>query len=243
MNDPIQMENIILEREKRYIGLTENISSDLFNVLSQTTPAIVASLFKKKNPNTKQIHSHDTSIKCAICSSEFTIKALTIAQVQDRIKAQRNGFGSLCDTCQKESDRFDREEEERKKLDREKAIENNTKCMIKHYLNPNNVWKTECTHKNRFHDITYYTVNDTIIKEYIRQMEYSLFLQTPYWKAIAQEVRIRAKFKCKQCENSENLAVHHTTYENHGNEHNVGFFDLICLCDKCHKKAHNIKDK
>lgn len=47
----------------------------------------------------------------------------------------------------------------------------------------------------------------------------------------------RAKGRCEMCgTNQRQLHVHHKTYERFGNEHPL---DLVVLCDRCHKKAHD----
>ncbi len=72
----------------------------------------------------------------------------------------------------------------------------------------------------------------------IKELPYHLFLQTPYWKAIAQEVKGRSNFHCCVCPNASSLHIHHRTYENHGYEHRF-LDDLTCLCQACHAKFHN----
>ncbi len=69
---------------------------------------------------------------------------------------------------------------------------------------------------------------------------YKEYLQTPQWKRIAQKVRKRDRFKCVECDSSESLNIHHLNYDNIFNEENH-LKDLICVCNKCHKKIHNIK--
>ena len=70
----------------------------------------------------------------------------------------------------------------------------------------------------------------------LRSLKYEEFLKTGYWKAIS--MLIRKCGKCELCGSTENLHVHHKTYENHGYEH-LHLDDLQCLCKECHIKVHN----
>ena len=83
-----------------------------------------------------------------------------------------------------------------------------------------------------------FRILDDIVWRYINSMDYHTFLKTPYWKAIAEKVKSRAKYKCELCYSSNNLVTHHKTYKRHGYEHLYWREDLICLCDKCHEKFH-----
>ena len=89
--------------------------------------------------------------------------------------------------------------------------------VIKRILNANVDWK--------------------IIKGYINDINYCDFLKTPYWKAISERVKYKAKYKCQICNSTDNLCVHHRSYSSHGDEvHNLE--DLICICQDCHTKHH-----
>lgn len=78
------------------------------------------------------------------------------------------------------------------------------------------------------------------VKSIISQMDYSDFLRTPYWKAIALYVKERDGKRCSICGATKTLQVHHLTYNNHGDElHHIE--DLICVCEKCHEKLHSKK--
>lgn len=79
------------------------------------------------------------------------------------------------------------------------------------------------------------------VADEIQHMPYKMFLMTPYWKLVSEDVKLRFNYTCKLCGSRENLQVHHITYDNHGFEHKYRHKDLICVCEKCHKKLHNIK--
>ena len=77
------------------------------------------------------------------------------------------------------------------------------------------------------------------IKDYIQNMNYSTFLATTYWKTIAHKVKKESNYQCTYCGSTQDLEVHHITYENHGCEHKYWKTDLICLCHQCHDNEHN----
>lgn len=72
----------------------------------------------------------------------------------------------------------------------------------------------------------------------LRSMSYERYLQTDHWKYLRKRKLRQASYKCQLCASKEDLSVHHNTYENRGNEKDE---DLVVLCDKCHKKFHDIE--
>lgn len=102
------------------------------------------------------------------------------------------------------------------------------------YINYNYHWRN----KNMYNNFRLLYNQPQWVSELIKGMDYKDFLRTPYWKAISYEVKRRAKFKCMFCNSSNNLNVHHRSYENHGDELN-NLQDLVCLCNVCHEKHHN----
>jgi hypothetical protein len=79
------------------------------------------------------------------------------------------------------------------------------------------------------------------IANYIQKLQYKIFLKTAYWRVVSHHVMHENKYTCKSCGVQSNLVIHHLTYDNHGYEHLYWEKDLICICDVCHKKIHNIK--
>lgn len=75
------------------------------------------------------------------------------------------------------------------------------------------------------------------IIEKLRGMQYSEFLNTPYWTTVSLFTKKRAKFRCEICGSEGPLQTHHKTYEHRGCE-SAHPEDLICLCEECHKKQH-----
>jgi len=80
-------------------------------------------------------------------------------------------------------------------------------------------------------------------KKYIRKSsykDYRSFLKSDYWKKVRQIVISRDKRCCIKCGRSDNLHVHHKTYEHHLIEH-LYLGDLITLCKGCHQTEHGLK--
>lgn len=74
----------------------------------------------------------------------------------------------------------------------------------------------------------------------LKDMPYSEFLKTPYWKAIRAYVKDKAGNKCSICGSKTRLQIHHKTYAHHGDElHHLQ--DLVCVCEKCHNQIHKIE--
>ena len=121
-------------------------------------------------------------------------------------------------------------------------IQHNTEYYIDNFLNPECSWVETFPQNKRFYELSAYSVNEKDIKDHIKGMSYYDFLNTPYWKAIAQQVKYKAGFKCQLCGSNQNLNVHHRTYEHHGEELKYMKSDLIVLCKHCHEKFHDIVD-
>lgn len=70
----------------------------------------------------------------------------------------------------------------------------------------------------------------------MRNMDYNTYLTTNHWRFFRSEA-IKFYQKCKVCNSENNLHLHHSNYENIGRE---TFNDVVVLCQKCHKKFHNL---
>ena len=105
--------------------------------------------------------------------------------------------------------------------------------FISYYLVPNSL--SQITNKS-FDVMIKKNVDWDYIKEYIKSMDYNVFLKTDYWAIITKQVK-RNK-QCVLCGNTKTLRCHHTTYNIRGEEHKH-LEKLICVCDKCHKNIHN----
>lgn len=73
----------------------------------------------------------------------------------------------------------------------------------------------------------------------VKKLRYEDYLKSDHWKNFKQKAIQNANYKCQLCGNKEEkLSVHHNNYKNKGKE---TFDDVVVLCDKCHKKFHNIE--
>ena len=123
-----------------------------------------------------------------------------------------------------------------------KETEIATKHFIETYLDPSKVWKP--TRRSKFYlmmeDLNNVDVHR--VASFIREMDYSDFLQTPYWVAIRERVIKNVGYKCQLCgDKNSPLHVHHNTYEHHGYEHAYYKEDLIVLCERCHSIFHEFR--
>lgn len=85
-------------------------------------------------------------------------------------------------------------------------------------------------------------VDQDRVKKTIENMPYSDFLNTIYWRGVSLFVKRRDGWRCSECGSTKKIKVHHKTYDNHGAE-TMHLEDLTTLCDKCHKKAHNLIER
>jgi len=89
--------------------------------------------------------------------------------------------------------------------------------------------------------------------EYMNQLEYmnpvteeiyAEKLNDPRWEKRRQQILIRDRFRCMNCNSNENLQVHHRQYHYLPNQKRFiepwDYSDevLITLCADCHRKGH-----
>jgi hypothetical protein len=67
-------------------------------------------------------------------------------------------------------------------------------------------------------------------------LSYDEYLQTPYWRELRLKVLNRDGHCCRLCRSTDQLEVHHNTYERRGMEE---LDDLVTLCKKCHQNFHD----
>jgi 5-methylcytosine-specific restriction endonuclease McrA len=70
-----------------------------------------------------------------------------------------------------------------------------------------------------------------------KTLSYADYLKTDWWMALRTKAYKKAGYRCQLCNNRNNIAVHHRTYERLGNE---DLDDLIVLCKECHGKFHEV---
>ena len=107
----------------------------------------------------------------------------------------------------------------------------------KQIIDPTHTWKTGTPPTARFARACSASKCPEIV-EMLKQLSYSDFLRTPYWKAVSQRIRHRYNGICQNCgTNHYDVHVHHKTYEHHGQEA-LYLYELTLLCAKCHELNH-----
>lgn len=69
---------------------------------------------------------------------------------------------------------------------------------------------------------------------------YNEYLKSPEWRARRKMVLQRARNMCEGCKSKLATQVHHLSYEHVGDEL---LFELVAVCDECHRKLHPDKAK
>lgn len=246
----------VLSNKKYFIfpntPYTHDDISKIASLANEYGLVTVMSLIEPKTDKKRKDFYFMYQIKCSRCgrienTTQTKTKFIEVLQTEfnNQNSTNKQTHGNVCSDCsnaiknellQKRKE----EQEEQEKLLTEQR-ENATEKFINVYLNPDFLWNAEFNKSKWFKHLQYkYTyAHKSKVIEHIKNMQYYDFLKTPYWKAIAQQKRYYAKYKCELCASSENIAVHHKTYDNHGNEiENLS--DLIVLCSECHEKFHDI---
>ena len=77
------------------------------------------------------------------------------------------------------------------------------------------------------------------VKRGSRKMRYERFMASEDWRDIRTVMLDIYNHKCAVCGDTEDLQVHHLTYERFGGDERTT--DLQVLCKPCHEKAHGRK--
>lgn len=71
----------------------------------------------------------------------------------------------------------------------------------------------------------------------VRQKEYQKFLKSEEWAKIRADVIMLAEYKCETCgRRPKTFQIHHLSYDKPWGQEEPG--DLVCLCPRCHDRAH-----
>ena len=117
-----------------------------------------------------------------------------------------------------------------------------TDYYIYSYLTPFFIWHKDISYSDRLKAIENVTgLDEKIIQEHIKSLEYSEFLKTPYWSAIRKEILYKADQTCHFCgQKVDHIESHHLNYDNHGLEHKYYKTEIVAACRECHQNEHNI---
>lgn len=84
-------------------------------------------------------------------------------------------------------------------------------------------------------------------KKTMTNEEYTAYIQSDKWKAIAKKRMEIDQHRCCMCGCRGTvlnpLNVHHLSYKSLGHEENRVYQDLVTLCFCCHKATHNLMDR
>ncbi len=117
-------------------------------------------------------------------------------------------------------------------------IPENTLHYLENYLKPGRKWYNQIPPQERINHIRNARVDWATVSVHIRNMDYSNFLQTPYWKAISAHKKFKAGYRCQVCNSPNRLTTHHRNYGIHGYEH-ANMWELTVLCTHCHEQFHD----
>lgn len=230
--------NILSQSDDGYIENGDIIDNKTFRLLATSPINKMKALFKKGS-NSTDPNKYHVQFQCPECN-KYYMRTLSFSKMYNYMRAfagsdkYRESF--YCEECQAIIEQRKRESlKEADKKERER-LEKATQVYIENYLNPDKQWKRGTRWAQKWEEITQ-RVNRSKVAEYIKGMNYQDFLNTLYWKTIAEKVKYRSK-KCAVCNSEENLNVHHRTYEHHGEELYYMWKDLVCLCHECHEKYH-----
>lgn len=71
----------------------------------------------------------------------------------------------------------------------------------------------------------------------LANMPYAEYLKTDHWQVVRGAALERAGHACQLCNATDDLHVHHRTYERRGQELPS---DVIVLCKRCHEQFHQV---
>lgn len=224
--------SILYSTDEGYIEDGDRLDIQLMDLLGNAPIVKMKSLFKKGD-GFRYFVEH----RCSVCG-EIKTSILTKSKVFKALTEIKNHRDFVCDDCNIEAEERRKKQIELNRENDNKLKQQNTLRYIDTYLDHCNQWTKGVKTYDKLNELKKY-VNYDEIADYIKGMDYHEFLETPYWKAISEYVKYRSKFHCIMCNKTENLNVHHRTYDIHGYElQNIN--SLVCLCKDCHEKFHNV---
>lgn len=236
MNSTRDYEDFLLHKNPLdgSISGSDLIPADLVTLISRNNQNICSKFFNGKGwPPTKY-------------RAEFTCYACAAVEI---LECSKTKFFELCKrfTCAKCSEKI--------KDDQRRSNENhqanmaaqqsdlrlqNTSKFENEFLSPNHHWNkaTPVWQMIKILKSSWSYCDQDHVSGLVQGMLYSDFLKTPFWAAIAADVKKRAGWKCELCSGTPPLHAHHNTYKNHGRELDTYTNDIIALCAECHEKFH-----
>ena len=236
-------------KDKRLIMSGDFIDNELFETLCNTTQKLANKAFYSYSSTEIIKSNYDVEIKCSDCGSMHvengskTAIFNTIRKLKGYHSYYGNALNTLCNECLRKLQYEKEKQEKLAKEEYETRVASETDYYKKYILDPNMEFDDDTSTKDKIETVMHIgCADENSIKRKIKSMQYSDFLKTQYWEGVRCYKLRKADFKCELCGTKGKLNVHHRTYENHGLEHrrSVADKDLIVLCEKCHKKFHDI---
>jgi len=223
-------DEFLSKKEGGFIDNNDKITLEVIDYLKKWKQPQWNKLFIKTGNNNHNPYLYQVEVKCKECGKIFE-EMISKTKLFEHLQSEKS---FECKECKEK----EKQKNENKKVEVKNLFLQRTMDYIELYLDPERSWREDIGVYDKMRYISDVSIENETIAEYINTLEYREFLNTPYWKAIAQRVKAKAKYKCELCSSNHMLVTHHKTYERHGYEHLYWREDLICLCKKCHEKFH-----
>ena len=230
---------VILHDEQRIskIHPTDMITSDILKLLETGNRITRDACFARVTGNQKNI-KYKVEFLCPVCGN-YSCEEYSKQEILDYLDKK---FAMKCSTCIN-----NKNNEESLTEEEVNVVATTTLLFIEKYLTPTkaNVYEEYADAQISAFKRYLRIVDEDKVAEFIKAMSYENFLQTMYWKSVSYIVKENSGHRCQLCSGSDNLAVHHNTYKNHGYEHREQCikYDLTTLCETCHSKFHKYFEK
>lgn len=222
------------------------ITIELSTFLKNYRQSDYVRLFDKVDPKLKIKPKYEVEVTCDNCKCVST-KKMTKTKLFEWLRRSK----IECHTCKNLArklamERIEKEEQEKadKTIAKNTAIVDKLKWFCETFLNPKHSWVKQTPVRTQISTLQEKIIglNCDVLAEHIKLIPYEDFLKTPYWKAIASDVRQRSGYKCVICSAEKPLQAHHNTYKNRGYELQCRTTDLIALCSDCHSTFHKERE-
>jgi len=219
---------------KRGVKYTELDVQFLVKMYDEYGKSKVSCIFERNSDNIAPF------LVTHLCPSCQHLQIRPISKTKFESLLQNKGE-KICPTCISIQNEQAIKEQSKKIVNQEAKKEAYIKQYIKQYLAIDRSWKDGIKQYERFKIINSPVSSEPEVIKYIKEMNYQDFLQTLYWKTIAQQVRYKANFRCQLCNAENGIYVHHSTYDIHGAE-SSNLDKLLTLCSDCHKTFHEERE-
>ena len=237
-------ENLQATANKDFIPLNQVFTSEDLKLMA-SLPSVLRPLLLRTSPSEQTQHYRFTlELTCPVCGQKETLTSVSKTDLLEKLSQIAKGKEFfLCGKCLATQRKRDAEIAAAERIDQETQIEERTTRYLLSICNPTHRWKEGVSLYKKIKQVQEAIfLNEDKIAKYLQSLDYSDFLQTPYWHAIRLKVMKKFGFACALCNSKDDLRVHHRTYEHHGYEHRYWDTDLICLCNDCHSEFHECEE-